>query len=163
MNTPDSQGARATARATALRILAFESHEHGTSDEVAAQVEHVLARVDRALSEWVGQAGSHALFGRAITLATPEHPVLVGVLHRQRTSPHLAQLAENARAQGAEATIAAATTVLASVIATLSGLIGEDVALSLLDNVTAPGTGAREPARGAVTTVPQSNHGNDVS
>ncbi|MEO8945302.1 MAG: hypothetical protein ABI338_02300 [Gemmatimonadaceae bacterium] len=154
---------RATARATALRILAFESHERRTSHEVAAHVERVLAHVYRALSEWVGQAGSHALFVRAITLATPEHPVLVGVLHREGTSPHLAQLAENAGVQGTNATIAAATTVLTTIIATLSGLIGEDIALSLLDNVTAPSTGARDVSRGAVTTAPQSNHGNDAS
>ena len=145
-------------RATARRLLSVETQQHGNSDEAAAHVEHVLAQVCRSLSEWVGSAGCHALFDRAITLAAVENPALLGVRHRERPSPHFDRIAENAREHGAEATVEAATTVLISVIATLSGLIGEDIALSLLDGmgdnvVATPGVGTRT----ASTTSPHSN------
>lgn len=105
----------------------------------------MFAHLFRNLSQWVGTAGCGALFSRAIALAAPQHPVLTGVRHRQ-VAPHLYLLADNAREYGTQATADAATTVLSSIVTILNGLIGEDITMSLLEDVplrthdTAPAT-----------------------
>jgi hypothetical protein len=89
----------------------------------------------RNLSQWIGVTGCHTLFARAITLSAPHHPVLTDVRHQLEVVPHLKHLGENAREYGSQATADAVTTVLATIITMLTGLIGEDIAMSLLDEV----------------------------
>jgi hypothetical protein len=54
-----------------------------------------------------------------------------------QSAPYLDHLAEIAREYGGQAMAEAATTVLASVITMLNGLIGEDLAMSILEVVPA--------------------------
>jgi hypothetical protein len=142
LNPPESQGARAIAQ----RLIRRGRPDTATSSATAARVEDVLAQAFRNLSEWVGSAGCHALFARAITLSAPEHPVLKGVSQQLHPSPHLDHFAENAGEHGSEATREAATAVLASIIATLSDLIGEDIVLSLLEDSHSPAPKHNSPA-----------------
>lgn len=138
-----------TARATAHLLLAREIPEHGAPDAVAAGAEHVFSHLFCNLAQWVGTAGCGALFRRAVALAVPQHPVLRGVRFRQ-AAPHLDGLADNAREYGSQATVEAATAALISIITMLNGLIGEDIAMSLMKElplgtleitpVTTPGT-----------------------
>ncbi len=109
--------------------------EGGSTDAIAAGAEHVLADVFRSLSDWFGAAGCEALFARAIVLSSRSHPVLMGVRNRLHDVPQLDRFAENAREYGSQATAEAATTVLASIITTLAGLIGEDITMRLLEEV----------------------------
>lgn len=101
---------------------------------MAAGAEHVFSHLFGNLAQWVGTAGCGALFSRAIALAVPQHPVLRGVRFRQ-AAPHLDCLADNAREYGNEATVEAATAALISIITMLNGLIGEDIAMSLLEEL----------------------------
>lgn len=122
-----------TATAAARRLLSGAIPEQCSPDAVAADMDQVFAHLFHTLSQWVGTAGCQALFARALVLSAPNRPVLTGVLYRPHTVPHLDRLADNAREFGAEATAEAATTVLTSIITMLSGLIGEDLAMTLLE------------------------------
>lgn len=125
-----------TARATAHRLLAPGMPNNGTPDAVAGAVERVLAQLFRSLSQWIGTVGCNALFARALVLSAPHHPVLRGVkYHVHHGTPQLECLAENAHEYGSHATAEGATTILASIITMLNGLIGEDIAMSILDEV----------------------------
>jgi len=108
--------------------------KHGSPDEVAEGVEYVFAHLIRNLSKWLGVAGCNVLFARAFILSTPHHPVLAGVSLAQ-SPPYLNHLADGAREYGNQAVASATTDVLASVITMLSGLIGSDIAASLLEEV----------------------------
>jgi hypothetical protein len=124
-----------TAQAAAHRLLVSGMPEHGTPDATAAGAEYVFAHLFRNLSQWIGTAGCHALFTRAIVLSVPRHPVLTGVRHHQQGAPHLDRLTENAREYGSQATAEGAIAMLATIITMLTGLIGEDIAMSLLEEV----------------------------
>lgn len=108
--------------------------KHGSPGEVAEGVEYVFAHLTRNLSKWVGVAGCHALFARAFILSVQHHPVLAGVSLGQ-SPPYLVHLAEGTREYGNQAVSAALTDVLASVITMLSGLIGSDIAASLMEEI----------------------------
>lgn len=159
-----------TAQQTAHRLLACGIPEHGTPDAAAAAAgaEYVLAHVFRSLSQWVGTAGCHALFARAITLSARDRPVLTGVRYLQ-AAPHMDHFADNARMYGSQAIAEATTAVLASIITMLAGFIGEDIAMSLLEEVP-PRTAASDPetASDAVRytahgTAPHAGHGEAAS
>lgn len=108
--------------------------ERGTPDAVATGAERAFAHLFRSLSQWVGTVGCNALFARALALSTPQHPVLRGVRFQlQNEVPQLECLAENAREYGSQATTEGATTVLASIITMLGGLIGEDITMRILE------------------------------
>ena len=162
---------QSTPRATADRLLARGIPKHGTPDAAAAGTEQVFADLFGSLSQWVGIVGCRALFNRALVLSAPLNPVLTGVRYRPEAAPHLDRLAENADQYGTEATAEGATVVLTSIIVMLAGLIGEDVAMSLLrdalpretDPATAFGTTSGTTSGTAHPTAPQTAHGDIVS
>lgn len=141
--------------ATARRLASQGIPEHGTPDAIAAGAEHVLAQLFHSLSTWVGATGCNALFARALVLSAPHHPVLKGVRYRLHNGKRQFEcLAENAREYGSHATAEAVTTVLASIITMLSGLIGEDIAMSILEEGPAPSRTSEIPsATGSGTTA----------
>jgi hypothetical protein len=160
------------AREAARRLLARELRGSDDPDAVAAGAERVFAQVFRNLAQWVGTAGCHALVTRSLVLTAPQFPILTGVRHMQ-SAPHLERLAENAREYGGKATIDGVTALLASIITTLNGLIGEDVAMSILDAQSSPAPAiapavaiAAASASASDTTqamAPQTGHGDGAS
>jgi hypothetical protein len=154
-----------TARAVAHRLLAHGIPEHGTPDATAAGAEYVLGHIFRNLSQWIGTAGCHALFASAIARSAPHHPVLTGVRYQQLSAPHLDRLTENAREYGSQATAEGAMAMLAMIITMLTGLIGEDIAMSLLEEVPTR-TPEITPATASDTApglTPRRGHGEVVS
>lgn len=127
------------AREAAHRLLVREVRAGDDADAVAAGAERVFTQVFRNLAQWVGTAGCHALVTRSLVRTAPQFPVLTGVRHMQ-SDPHLERLAANAHEYGSEATVDGVTALLASIITTLNGLIGEDIAMSILEEqpATAP-------------------------
>ena len=122
-----------TIRATAARLLASGAPLQGSPADVAVAGEQVLNQIFKSLSRWIGSAGCDALFGRAITVSAPDHPVLTDVRHQLQKAPHLLRLSENASKYGEDATRDAITAIVTSIVAMLAGLIGEDLATSLLE------------------------------
>ena len=124
------------ALTTARHLVDVAMPEHDSPDAAAAGAEHALAQLFRNLSQWIGAVGCNALFARALMLSTPHHPVLRGVRFQMHDgTPQLERLAENAREFGSQVTAEGVTAVLASIITMLSGLIGEDITMSILEEV----------------------------
>jgi len=158
------------AREAARRLLACEVREGDSPDAVAVGAERVFAQVFRNLAQWVGTAGCHALVTHSLALIAPRFPILTGVRHMQ-AEPHLERLAENAHEYGGKAAIDGAAALLASIITTLNGLIGEDIAMSILEERPSP-AGVMSPAVAAASTsasdttqatAPQAGHGDGAS
>ena len=96
-------------------------------------VEYIGTCVPDALARWFGSYGSLALVTRALAITVPEHPALTTVTAASAQSPRLIGLAASARVHGATATANAVTALLASLVELLGRLIGDDLALMLLE------------------------------
>jgi hypothetical protein len=106
------------------------------SDDTArtvADAEQAARHLVDALTRWFGPYGYHALLTRALVEARGAHPVLGAVIVRSPLEPLLDGLADGARGHGNAAMTTAVTTVLATVIDLLGRLIGEDMALHLVE------------------------------
>lgn len=133
------------SRAVAERLLALagapNDAQPATPDPVvgAERVERALAAT---LSRWFGPYGYHALLTRALAAARPAHPALAEVRVRSPADPTLDGLSDAARAYGGQEALAGFTSVLAAVTELLGRLIGEDMAVHLMEQAV------REPSHG---------------
>ena len=98
----------------------------------------------------MGRAGCAALLARALARTEGAHPVLKHVRGRADEGIRLDGIAASADAHGIESVTAAIEALIAALVDILTRLIGEDMAVRLLDHdgheSPAPGgAGAREP------------------
>ena len=126
----------ANALVVAHRLLARagEARDVGNSvgDPVAAG-ESVSRSLADSLSRWFGPYGYHALLTRALTHARAANPALAAVRVRSHSDPTLDGLAELATAHGINTTTEAIAAVLSAVIELLGRLIGDDMAVNLVE------------------------------
>jgi hypothetical protein len=101
--------------------------------EPLAAVEGVAGALAATLSRWFGPYGYHALLSRALAEATADHPALAAVRVRSPLDPTLEGLSDAARAHGSGATVDALTTVVAGIVELLGRLIGDDMAVNLVE------------------------------
>jgi hypothetical protein len=99
----------------------------------AAACDHLYGE----LSRWVGADGCHALFTRARTEALTGHPALAQVRLRTRSEPYVDGVAETARDHGDAVTAKALEAMLIRLIDLLRRLIGDDVAVKLIERTLA--------------------------
>jgi hypothetical protein len=126
--------AGASARELATRLLAHEtSVPKGPDTAVAA--DRVCRRVSDELARWIGNDGCRALFGRALATAQADgaHPALDMVRISAGSAYCLDGLTESAARHGVPAATDGAAAVLAALIELLGHLIGDDMALNLLE------------------------------
>lgn len=112
----------------------------GASGNEAAAMSLLVERVFLGLARWFGPYGAMALVTRAITRVRPEHPLLANVLVHATIAPYVTGWPIGTAAE-VQATLEAATAVLASLHESLTRLIGDDLAETLL-------------AQSGATTVP---------
>ena len=118
------------------------------------EADRVCRRVSDELSRWIGNDGCRALFARALAAAQAEggHPVLDTVRTSARSVYCLDGLSESATRHGAAAATEGAAAVLSTLIELLARLIGDDMALSLLEQSAYPRPPTQARARrGRVT------------
>jgi hypothetical protein len=124
------------ARSAAIRLLArgraAAEAQEGSPDPLAI-AEMVGRQLASTLSRWFGPYGYHALLSRALAVALPTHPALGAVRVHSPTDPILVGLAEAATIHGTEATLEGVTTVLAAIAELLGRLIGDDLAMNLME------------------------------
>ena len=142
MTPPQSR----TAEELARRLLARDASPEDAPDDVAAAAERVCGRVSANLSRWFGIDGTDALFARAVVRAQADHPALANVRYSHQSAVCLERLAESARLHGADAAADGVAAVLTILIELLGRLIGEDIAMRLLEQ-SGPAT-AFDDARG---------------
>jgi hypothetical protein len=126
--------ASASARELASRLLTQEtSVPKGPDTAVAA--DRVCRRVSDELARWIGNDGCRALFARALASAQAGggHPALEMVRISVGSAYCLDGLTESAARHGVPAATDGAAAVLAALIELLGHLIGDDMALNLLE------------------------------
>lgn len=124
------------ARRVALRLLARGGAPGAAASEESSPVaatQETFRQLAGALTRWFGPFGYHALFARALAEAKSHHPALDDVRIHSANEPFLDGLAESIEHHGTAAVTEGIITMLMAFIDLLSRLIGEDMALKLLD------------------------------
>jgi len=129
LSPPQSQ----TAQELARRLLARDAPAEDAPDAVAAATEQVCGRVAANLSRWFGIDGTNALFARALVQAQADHPALANVKYSHHSAVCLDRLAESARIHGADAAADGVAAILTALIELLGRLIGQDIAMRLVE------------------------------
>lgn len=91
-------------------------------------------RVSENLRRSVGDDGYNALLARALTRTQVEHPALMDVRGGGDADFFLNGIAASVDARGVSVVTAAVESLLATLVDVLSGLIGTDMVLNLLDH-----------------------------
>lgn len=144
--TPNSPAARSLA----LRLLAkgrAPTADASEGSDPVAPTEDMFRALAGELSRWFGPFGYHALFSRALAEAKRHHPALDNIRIRSAADPSLEGLAESVAGYGTDAVTEGIIAMLMAFIDLLSRLIGEDMALKLLDQpvpLRGPQAGAPE-------------------
>jgi hypothetical protein len=121
------------ARTIAHRLIASGRSDGGGGDSRARAAAAACDRLYRELSRWVGRDGCHALFSRALAQARIDHPALGKIQLRARAEPYIDGVAETIIAQGDPATAQALEAMLVSLVELLGRLIGDDMAMKLIE------------------------------
>jgi hypothetical protein len=122
-----------TPQELARRLLARDAPGDDAAHAVTAATDQVCGRVSENLSRWFGIDGSNALFSRALARVQAEHPALANVRYSHQSAVCLEGLAESARTHGAAAAADGVAAILTALIELLGRLIGEDIAMRLVE------------------------------
>jgi hypothetical protein len=119
----------------ARRILDREaaSDGHATSAAVAGALQQVCLRTAANLRDAMGVGGCEALLARAVARAVETHPALEDICRRSAANIQIDDLLAAIEARGVVATTTAVEALLGALIDILSRLIGEDMAIRLID------------------------------
>lgn len=128
--TPQSPAAQEMAR----RLLARERSAAGDPAMTAAALQRACVRVSANLRDAVGDDGRDALLARALARAESGHPVLKDIRRLNNGAVHLDGVVASVEAHGVAPVTAAIEALLAALLEVLGRLIGEDMAMKLLDH-----------------------------
>lgn len=121
----------ANAREVVSRLIARQS---ATSDpRGTANAAALLIRISANLSIFIGKVGCHTLLQRALASARSEHPALKGITIVTQPEIAIAGVLESIQAHGAADTEAGVESVVVSLIVLLTRLVGEDLAVKLVE------------------------------
>lgn len=154
---PEPTG-QSSPRDVADQILgrALAGVEMPTAADAASAAERAFAALSVSLVRWVGPDGSQALFMRALGLAQAQRAALKAIPSPVRSALALQPLAATVDPRDTHAVMDAAAMILATLIELLGRLIGNDLAIRLLQ-VSPPGLEAshtRSPVRPVAEGAP---------
>ncbi|HVS61476.1 MAG TPA: hypothetical protein VHE82_12355 [Gemmatimonadaceae bacterium] len=121
------------ARQIAHRLIDSRRSERAGGDTAARAAAAACDHLYRELSRWVGSDGSNALFTRALAQARTEYPALERIQLRPQSEPYIDGLAETIMAHGDAAATEALESMLAHLVELLGRLIGDDMAMKLIE------------------------------
>ena len=102
-------------------------------ETIGLSLERGFSRVIANLCDSLGPDGCNALFSRALVRVGPRHPVLTSLCSIGEHGVRLDGTAAAIEAQGSYTVLAATEVLLAEVHAVLGRLIGDDMAIRLMD------------------------------
>jgi hypothetical protein len=138
---------QSSAHQIARRLIDSRRSEPGEAHS-EARAAAACDALYRGLSRWVGSDGSHALFSRALAEARTKHPSLMQIELRVRSEPYVDGVTETIMAHGEAATRAGLESMLVRLIALLGRLIGDEMAMRLIEqSLAASERGAAPPQR----------------
>lgn len=124
---------RSPAATEAARRLWARDGKVTAPEELAAEVDRFCLQLDKGLTRWIGSEGYRALLDRALGSARADHPGLNDISCRGGdTQAVLAAVA----AHGAAEITAGMVMLLATLIDLLGRIIGEEMAVRLLEQAT---------------------------
>ena len=121
------------SRQIGRRLINRRRSEQAGGDTAARAAAAACDDLYRELSRWVGPDGCHALFTRALAQARTEYPALGQIQLRARAEPYIDGVAATIMAQGDAATADALESMLVRVVELLGRLIGDDMAMKLIE------------------------------
>jgi hypothetical protein len=140
MKTPDEASdslsrAQPAAREIVRRLIANRrpARVGGGGHTSARAAAAACDQLYRELSRWVGRDGCHALFTRALAQARTDFPVLEEIQLRAQSEPYVEGVAETIMAHGDAATAEALESMLVRLVELLGRLIGDDMAMKLIE------------------------------
>lgn len=123
------------ANDAARRLWADRAGDASAPGEVASAADRVCGQLRAGLTRWVGSEGYRALLDRALGLAEPDHPALRSLrCHEGDGWP----AAEAARSYSAAQVSAAMVALVATLIDLLGRIIGEEMAVHLVEQTATP-------------------------
>jgi hypothetical protein len=119
----------------ARRLLTREVAPANERDPAKAGValQRTFVRVSENLRDSIGEDGSTALLARALASTEAEHPALKNIRRLNEGGIHLDGVVASVEAHGVAAVTAAIEALLAALVDILGRLIGEDMAIRLID------------------------------
>jgi hypothetical protein len=121
------------ARQIARRLIESHRSERTDGQTAARAAAAACDQLYRELSRWVGPDGCHALFTRALAQARTEYPALGQIQLHARSEPYIDGVAETIMAHGDHATAEGLEAMLVHLIELLGRLIGDDMAMKLIE------------------------------
>jgi len=125
------------AQQMARRLIKSHRSERTEGQTAARAAATACDDLYQELSRWVGPDGCHALFTRALAQARIDHPALGQIHLHARSSPYVDGVAETIMAHGDPATAAGLEAMLVHLIELLGRLIGDDMAMKLIERSVA--------------------------
>jgi hypothetical protein len=129
----DSVSRQSEARQIARRLIESHRSERAEGHTSARAAAAACDQLYRELSRWVGPDGCHALFTRALAQARTEYPALGQIQLHARSEPYIEGVAEAIMAHGDPATAEALESMLVHLVELLGRLIGDDMAMKLIE------------------------------
>jgi hypothetical protein len=120
------------------RELARFAAPDSDADRHADAVNRACVLVVQNLCESMGDDGCRALFGRAFARSATLDPVIIELRDGPEPMPSPARVSAAIQAHGAGAVQAAVEMLLATLIDILARLIGEDMAIRIIDRDPPP-------------------------
>ena len=136
--TSTSPGQSPSAVNAAHRLWAGVAGEASAPDQVASGVARLFTRLQAGLGRWVGAEGYCALLDRAVALVRAEHPVVDGLSCRREDDPVTPAVVQ---AHGPAQVTAGTVALLAALIELLGRIVGEEIAVRLVEQTGTPGPG----------------------
>jgi hypothetical protein len=134
--------AESPSHSIARRMIESRRAERPGDDSAARAAAAGCNHLYRELSRWVGSDGCHALFTRALAQSRTENPALEQIQLRARSEPYIDNVAEIITENGEAATANALESMLVRVVELLGRLIGDDMAMKLMEqSLAAPERG----------------------
>ena len=132
-----------TAGEIARRLVMHETAGTDETAATAAAMQRLCTRISENLRRSVGDDGYNALLARALMRTQPEHPALLDIRRLGDSDIFLDGVVASVDLHGLPAVTAALESLLATLVEVLSGLIGADLVMNLLDLEGSPSHASR--------------------
>ncbi|HEY5940850.1 MAG TPA: hypothetical protein VIT87_08520 [Gemmatimonadales bacterium] len=159
-----TQRSAAATKVAKLLWSRAASDDTDSAEEVAAVTERTCLQLRAGLGRWIGAMGYRALLDRALILARAEHPALVGLSCHGGDEE---MIATAVRTHGAAEVAAGMVALVAGLVDLLGRIIGEEIAVRLVEETgvqtTKQSKKDRPSPRGVVSITSRSDRDVDAS
>lgn len=148
MNRDTSPSPTSLEIARRLLARAVGPRGNGKPAVVGAALQRTVLDVSASLRDSMGEDGRNALLVRALARTEADHPALKNIVGLDEGGIQLGGVAASVEAHGVAKVTAAVEALLATLVDVLGRLIGEDMAIQIIDH------DASQPRKGGGAKTP---------